>query len=64
MPPRKLRLTRSRRLPGCSEWLAHAAISGVIGLAIGAACIPITGFAIAPAWKRLKGFLPGRNSDT
>jgi hypothetical protein len=37
---------------------AEAAISGVIGLSIGAAAIPIVGFAVAPAWKDLKRFLP------
>jgi predicted DNA repair protein MutK len=41
------------------EWIVEAAISGVLGLLIGAASIPITGFAVAPAWKRLKRFLPG-----
>jgi predicted DNA repair protein MutK len=46
---------------GVLEWIAHAAISGVIGLLIGAVCIPITGYILAPAWKRLKGFLPGRD---
>jgi predicted DNA repair protein MutK len=46
---------------GVLEWIAHAAISGVIGLAIGAACIPIIGFVVAPAWKRLKGIFPSRD---
>jgi len=41
------------------EWIVHAAISGVIGLAIGAAAIPIIGFAVAPAWKWLKRLLRG-----
>ena len=63
------RTRRSRRDRGCRssvpaaagllEWIAHAAISGVIGLLIGAACIPVIGFVVAPAWERLKGFLPG-----
>lgn len=48
---------------GLLEWIVHAAISGVIGLLIGAACIPIIGFVVAPAWKRLKGFLPGGVSE-
>ena len=47
---------------GVLEWIAHAAISGVIGLLIGAACIPVIGLAVAPAWKCLKGLLPGRSS--
>jgi hypothetical protein len=34
--------------------------SGVLGLLIGAATIPIVGFAVAPAWKGVKRFLPGR----
>jgi predicted DNA repair protein MutK len=43
---------------GALEWIAAAAISGVLGLAVGAATIPIVGFAIAPAWKGLKRLLP------
>ena len=46
-------------LAGAIEWLVGAAIAGVAGLAIGAASIPIIGFAVAPAWKWLKGLLPG-----
>jgi predicted DNA repair protein MutK len=42
------------------EWMVEAAISGTLGLLIGAACIPIVEFALAPAWKRLTRFLPGR----
>jgi len=45
---------------GALEWIVEATISGVLGLLIGAATIPIVGFAIAPAWKGLKRFLPGR----
>ena len=41
------------------EWIVEAAISGFIGLVIGAASIPIVGYAVAPAWKQLKSFLPG-----
>jgi predicted DNA repair protein MutK len=44
---------------GLLEWMVTATISGVIGLIIGAAAIPIVGFAVAPAWKRLKGLRPG-----
>jgi uncharacterized protein len=43
---------------GALEWTAAAAISGILGLVIGAATIPIVGFAIAPAWKGLKRLLP------
>ncbi len=45
---------------GALEWIVEAAISGVLGLLIGAATIPIVGCAVAPAWKGLKRFLPGR----
>ncbi len=44
---------------GALEWIVAAAISGVLGLLIGAALIPIIGLVFAPAWKRLKRFLPG-----
>jgi uncharacterized protein len=44
---------------GLLEWIVHAAISGVIGSIVGAASIPIVGFALAPAWKWLKRLLPG-----
>lgn len=40
-------------------WIVEAAISGIVGLIVGAASIPIIGFAVAPAWKRLKRALPG-----
>jgi predicted DNA repair protein MutK len=55
--------TAAHALPsaaGALEWIVEAAISGVLGLLIGAATIPIVGFAVAPAWKGLKCFLPGR----
>jgi uncharacterized protein len=39
------------------EWAVEAAISGVIGLVIGAAAIPAVGFVFAPAWKSLKRLL-------
>jgi predicted DNA repair protein MutK len=55
--------TAAHALPsaaGALEWIVEAAISGVLGLSIGAATIPIVGFAVAPAWKGLKRFLPGR----
>jgi uncharacterized protein len=42
---------------GVLEWTAIAAISGGIGLLIGAASIPIVEFAFAPAWRHLKGVL-------
>jgi predicted DNA repair protein MutK len=46
-------------IAGLLEWIVEAAISGVLGLLVGAATIPIVGFAIAPAWKGLKRILPG-----
>jgi len=45
---------------GALEWIIEAAISGVLGLLIGAVTLPIVEFAVAPAWKRLKRLLPGR----
>jgi uncharacterized protein len=42
---------------GALEWIVEAAISGVLGLLIGAAMIPVVGFAVAPAWKGLKRLL-------
>ena len=48
---------------GLLGWIVHAAISGGIGLLIGAACIPVIGFFVAPAWKRLKGILRGRDGE-
>ncbi len=44
---------------GALKWIVEAGISGVIGLLIGAAAIPVVGFAVAPAWKRVKRLLPG-----
>jgi predicted DNA repair protein MutK len=42
--------------PGVLKWIVEAAISGVLGLLIGAATMPIVEFIVAPAWKRLKDF--------
>ncbi|MEH2538026.1 MULTISPECIES: DUF808 domain-containing protein [unclassified Bradyrhizobium] len=44
------------------EWVVEAAISGVIGLLIGAASIPVVGFVVAPAWKWLKHLLQRRQN--
>lgn len=38
---------------GFAAWLGEAALAGLAGLAIGAALIPIVGYAIAPAWALL-----------
>ena len=53
----------ARELPsaaGAVKWIVAAVLSGVVGLSIGAASIPVIGFAFAPAWKLLKGILGGR----
>jgi predicted DNA repair protein MutK len=42
------------------EWIVEAAISGFLGLLIGAVTIPVVGFVVAPAWKGLKRVLPDR----
>ncbi|MEH2504337.1 putative DNA repair protein MutK [Bradyrhizobium sp. AZCC 1578] len=44
------------------EWVVEAAISGVIGLLVGAASIPVVGFVVAPAWKWLKHLLQRRQN--
>ena len=46
-------------LAGVLEWAVEAAISGLIGLLIGAASIPLAGFVIAPAWQWLQRFRTG-----
>jgi predicted DNA repair protein MutK len=45
---------------GFVEWMVTAALSGVFGLLIGALSIPLAGYVIAPAWKRVKAVLPRR----
>jgi uncharacterized protein len=45
---------------GAAEWIVTAALSGVVGLVIGAVSIPLAGFVIAPAWKLLKSVLRRR----
>lgn len=39
---------------GIAEWLVTAAGSGLVGLILGALLIPVVGYGLAPAWKRLK----------
>ena len=41
-------------LAGFVEWLITAAGSGIVGLIIGAALIPVIGQAIAPVWRMLR----------
>jgi predicted DNA repair protein MutK len=45
---------------GFLDWVVTAALSGVLGLVIGALSIPLAGYVIAPAWKRAKAVLPRR----
>jgi uncharacterized protein len=47
-------------MPAAAEWIVTAALSGVVGVVIGAAAIPLIGYIVAPAWKALKSILPGR----
>jgi uncharacterized protein len=42
---------------GPVKWIVMALLSGIVGLLIGAASIPVVGFAFAPGWKLLKGIL-------
>jgi len=42
---------------GVLAWIVEAAISGVIGLLVGAICIPLAGFVLAPAWRASKRLL-------
>jgi predicted DNA repair protein MutK len=44
---------------GLLSWIVEAAISGVVGLVIGAVTIPFVGFVLAPAWASAKGFRKG-----
>ncbi|WP_128925535.1 DUF808 domain-containing protein [Bradyrhizobium guangxiense] len=39
---------------GIIEWSVEAAISGVLGLLVGALAIPAVEYGLAPAWKRLR----------
>jgi predicted DNA repair protein MutK len=40
---------------GAIEWLVTAAGSGIVGLVVGAALIPVTGLVLAPLWTSLTG---------
>jgi predicted DNA repair protein MutK len=42
---------------GVLHWAVVAAISGVLGLLIGGALLPVVEFVLAPAWKRAKAAL-------
>ncbi|MGA0531682.1 DUF808 domain-containing protein [Hansschlegelia sp. KR7-227] len=45
---------------GAVEWIVTAAGSGVVGLALGAAIIPLVGFVLAPAAAGLRGLFGGK----
>jgi len=45
---------------GPVKWIVMAALSGGVGLSIGAVSIPVIGFVFAPTWKLLKGILRRR----
>ena len=49
-------------IAGMVEWLVEATISGLLGLLIGAASIPVAGYVLAPAWKLLQRSLHGRGN--
>jgi predicted DNA repair protein MutK len=49
-------------LSGVVEWIVSAIGAGLVGLAVGAALIPATGYVFAPAWGRLKALWYGRSS--
>lgn len=44
---------------GLLSWIVEAGISGLIGLVVGGATIPVVGYALAPAWARLKRLRAG-----
>ena len=44
-------------ITGVAEWIVTAAGSGVVGLVVGGALIPIVGYMIAPAWKAVRRLL-------
>ena len=53
----------ARALPSAAaavEWTVTAAGSGLVGLLIGAAAIPVMGFVFAPAWDLIKRTLRGQ----
>jgi uncharacterized protein len=45
-------------IAGIVEWSVEAAISGVVGLLVGAAAIPGVAYGLSPLWKRLKRSQP------
>jgi uncharacterized protein len=45
-------------IAGIVEWSVEAAISGVIGLLVGAVAIPAVTYGLSPLWKHLKRSQP------
>ena len=45
-------------IAGIVEWSVEAAISGVVGLLVGAVAIPAVTYGLSPLWKRLKRSQP------
>ncbi|MEF2550532.1 DUF808 domain-containing protein [Aurantimonas sp. A2-1-M11] len=45
-------------LPGTVHWIVSATGAGIVGLVIGAALIPVIGYIVAPAWKRITALFP------
>jgi hypothetical protein len=41
---------------GAVKWIVVSFLSGMVGLLIGAASIPLVGFVFTPAWKLFKTF--------
>jgi hypothetical protein len=37
------------------EWMVAATGAGIVGLAAGAALIPVVGHVLAPIWQRMRG---------
>jgi predicted DNA repair protein MutK len=53
-------LAAAQALPqagGLVEWIVTAAGSGLVGLLVGAAAIPLVGWGLAPVWRHLKRLL-------
>ncbi len=48
---------------GVVEWIVTAAGSGIVGLIIGAALIPVIGFAIAPVWTLVRSALRNKREE-
>jgi predicted DNA repair protein MutK len=49
---------------GFVSWVSQAVFSGLAGLAIGAVTIPLTGYVLSPAWRRLRPFLRRKRKPT